>query len=241
MLEKLQGIVTDIRRHNDRHNVVTLYTRTRGRVAFLSSAGNGRQARLRQARLQPLAVIEAEVNYKDNKELQLLGEFNLLLVCDSIRFNPVKSALAMFVAEFLNHLTRTSPPDTAMWDYVAGAIKVLNGSTAAAANFHITLLVSLLPFAGIQPDLGTYAPGRWFDMQGGVFTDHRPLHGRCLAPDDARHIPVLYRISFGNYTRFRFSGQQRRRLLSLLLDYYALHLPGVSGLKSPEVLAEVFS
>lgn len=241
MLEKIQGIVIDIRRHNDRHNVVTLFTRQRGRVAFLSTAGSSYSARLKQARLYPLAIIETEVNFKTNRELQQLGSFQPILVADSLRLNPVKAAVAMFISEFLNHLLRTSPPDIAMWDYVANAISAFNASERGIGNFHLALLVTLLPFMGIQPDLNRIESAQWFDMQGGVFTDSRPLHNNFIPPEETLFIPLISRINFANYTRFRFNGGQRRLLLRRLLDYYALHLPGMTGLKSPDILAEMFS
>lgn len=241
MLEKLQGIVVDIRRHNDRHNVVTLFTRQRGRVAFLSSAASSHSARLRQARLYPLAIIETEVNFKKNRELQQLGSFQPIIVADSLRFNPVKASVVMFISEFLNHLLRTSPPDTAMWDYVANAISVFNASDRGIGNFHLALLITLLPFMGIQPDLTRGEATGWFDMQGGIFTDSRPLHNNFVPPEEAIFIPIISRMNFANYTRFRFNAVQRRLLLRRLLEYYALHLPGMTGLKSPDVLTDMFS
>ncbi|MDE5878198.1 MAG: recombination protein O N-terminal domain-containing protein [Muribaculaceae bacterium] len=241
MLEKIQGIVVDIRRHNDRHNVVTLFTRQHGRIAFLSTAGSTPAARLKQARLYPLAIIETEVNFKKNRELQQLRSFQPILVADSLRFNPVKATVVMFVSEFLNHLLRTSPPDPAMWDYVANAISVFNASERGIGNFHLTLLVTLLPFMGIQPDLNQGESSGWFDMQGGVFTDSRPLHNNFIPPEESIFIPLISRMNFANYTHFRFNGAQRRMLLRRLLDYYALHLPGMNSLKSPDVLADIFS
>ncbi|MBD5311455.1 MAG: DNA repair protein RecO C-terminal domain-containing protein [Muribaculaceae bacterium] len=241
MLEKLQGIVTDIRRHNDRHNVVTLFTRQRGRVAFLSTAGSSRSARLIQARLQPLAIIETEVNFKTTRELQQLGSFQPLLVADSLRFNPVKAAIVMFISEFLNHLLRASPPDENLWDYIANAISVFNSSERGTGNFHLALLVTLLPFMGIQPDLKKEGANYWFDMQGGVLTDSRPLHNNFLTPEEAVYVPLISRMNFANYPRFRFNAAQRRLILRRLLDYYALHLPGMTGLKSPDVLADLFN
>lgn len=241
MLEKLQGIVIDIRRHNDRHNVVTLFTRQRGRVAFLSTAGSGRSARLRQAGLHHLAIIETEVNFKTNRELQQLGSFQSLLLTDSLRFNPHKAAVAMFLSEFLNHLLRTAPPDPNLWDYVADAISVFNASERGIGNFHLTLLITLLPFMGIQPDLNREENGRWFDMQGGTLSISRPLHNNFLPPEEAVFVPLISRMNFANYTRFRFNAAQRRLLLRRLLDYYALHLPGMTGLKSPDVLIDLFS
>ncbi|MDE6682692.1 MAG: recombination protein O N-terminal domain-containing protein, partial [Muribaculaceae bacterium] len=50
-IERVTGIVTDIVRHNDRHNIVTLFRRSRGRVSFLSPAGSGKAGRARNARL----------------------------------------------------------------------------------------------------------------------------------------------------------------------------------------------
>lgn len=240
MLETLQGIVLETRRHTDRHNVVTLYTRSRGRVAFLSPAGTSKTARLRQARLQPLAVIETCVNFKENKDLQLLGDFHTVSVGDSLRFHPVKGAVVQFIAEFLLHLLRTSPPDPTLWDYLVGSFTLYNNSEKGVGNFHLALLVSLLPFMGIQPDLTIPSTTAWFDMQGGTFSPVPPLHNHYLLPDEARLVPLFSRMNFANYTRFRLNGSQRRRLLALLLEYYSLHLPGMGGLKSPEILAEVF-
>ncbi len=241
MLEKIQGIVIDIRRHNDRHNVVTLFTRQRGRVAFLSAAGSGRSARLKQARLHHLAIIETEVNFKANRELQQLGSFQPLLLTDSLRFNPLKASVAMFISEFLNHLLRTSPPDTNLWNYVANAISVFNASERGIGNFHLTLLITLLSFMGIQPDLNGAQAGSWFDMQGGILTPSRPLHNNFLPPEETVFVPLISRMNFANYTHFRFNAAQRRLLLRRLLDYYALHLPGMTGLKSPDILTDMFS
>ena len=40
---------------------------------------------------------------------------------------------------------------------------------------------------------------------------------------------------------YRFNGTERRQLLDRILRYYAIHFPGLSGLKSPDILSEVFS
>lgn len=101
--EKITGIVTDMIRHNDRHNVVTLFTRSRGRMSFLSPAGTGRTAAMRRAGLQLLSLVEAEVNVRGDRDLQLLGRFSSPHVWSDIYFNPVKSAVAMFLAEFINN------------------------------------------------------------------------------------------------------------------------------------------
>ena len=118
MTEKITGLVLDITRHSDRLSIVTLYTRSRGRLSFLSPVGSGKAGRLRQARLQPLAVIEADINFKATSELQRLGTFALHEVWSDLYFDPVKRLIALFLAEFLNRLMRATMPDELMWDYI---------------------------------------------------------------------------------------------------------------------------
>lgn len=240
MTEKFTGIVIDITRHTDKHNIVTLFTRSRGRVSFLSPASGGKTGKLRHARLQPLAVIEGDIRFKQNSELQRLGTFSLHTVYTDLYFNPVKQMLAMFLSEFLNRLLRASMPDEAMWDYVYESIRYLDAMDRHLADFHIVFMASLLPFAGIQPDPTDFREGYFLDMQAGVFTSTRPLHRDYLQGEDARLAALLCRINFSNFKVLRLTSEIRMRILERILHYYSLHFPGTGNLKSLSVIHEVF-
>lgn len=241
MTEKITGIVLDITRHSDRLSIVTLYTRSRGRLSFLSPMGSGKAARLRQARLQPLTVIDADINFKPVAELQRLGAFSLYEVWGEIYFDPVKRLIALFLAEFLNRLLRATMPDEMMWDYICDSLRLLDRMRKGVADFHITFLSSLLPFAGIQPDGSAYREGRVFDMQAGVFTDRLPAHSDYLKGEEARFAAVLSRINFSNVRALRLNGKLRSEILEKILRYYAIHFPGTSNLRSLDVIKEIFS
>lgn len=270
MLTKLTGIVIDCIMHSDRHNVLTLYTRTHGRMVFLSPAGAGRMARRRNALLQPLSLIETEVNIRPNREMQNLGPFTPAEIWRDIYFHPVKSALSLFLSEFLNRYLRDSPPDTATWDFIHASISALDRLDRGVANFHIWFLIRFLDYAGISPDLTDLDPalpginpslnqgysgsnpslsqgysdmerGDWFDMRTGSAVAYRPMHRDFLTPEETRLLPLLSRITLTNLHCFRFNAAQRRLLLQRLLQYYAIHFPGLSTLRSPAILTEVFS
>ena len=240
MTEKFVGIVLDVTRHSDRHNIVTLFTRSRGRVSFISPAGGGKSGRIRHARLQPLAVIEGDMNFRQNAELQRLGAFSLHTVWGDIYFNPVKQMLALFLSEFLNKLMRASMPDENTWDYVFNAIRLLDSMKSGVADFHIVFLSSLLPFAGIQPDAKEYTPGDYLDMQSGNFTPTRPPHRDFLQGEEAQFAARLCRINFSNFRILRLNSNLRLSTLQKLLHYYGLHFPGCANLKSLSVIHDVF-
>ena len=240
-IEKITGIVTDVIKYSDKHNVITLFTRDQGRVSLLSSAGNSKTARVRNASLLPLSVISAAINFNPSRDLQFLGKFSREILWKDIYFNPIKSAIGIFLAEFLNSYLRQSPPDPRLWDFIIHAVNCLDRRKKGLANFHIAFLIDFLSFAGIRPDLSDWRDDAWFDMQGGAMTVFLPAHRNYLTPSQASVLPVLARMNLRTSSIFRFSASQRRELLSRLLQYYSLHFPGLSNLKSPAILSEVFN
>ena len=132
-IERITGIVTDVLKHSDRHNIVTVFTRERGRMALLSSAGQGKAARVRNASLLPLSVISADVNINPGRELQFLGRFQRERLWKDLYFSPVKSAIALFLSEFLNAYVRNSGPDPHLFDFLLSAISRLDALRSEAA------------------------------------------------------------------------------------------------------------
>lgn len=240
-IEKIKGIVTDTVKYNDRHNIVTLFTREHGRVSFLSPAGTGKTAKLRNASLMNLSVISADINFNPTRELQFLGRFQREFLWKDIYFNPVKSSIALFIAEFVNNYSRQLGPDPALWDYVLQSVKMLDDGRGSQANFHLGFLTGFMEFAGIRPDLSEWREDAWFDMRGGTMTILTPTHNDVLIPADARIILLLSRLNIRTAPVFRFNSGQRRQLLQGLLRYYSLHFPGMANLKSPEILSELFA
>lgn len=245
MLERIEGIVTDIVKHNDRHNVVTLFTRTRGRMAFLVPVGASKSGRMRNASLQLMAVLSADVNVRQGKELYTLRQVQPVRLWHGIYSHPVKTALLFFITEFCHRLLRQYPADEKLWEYLIGVLELLDEiDSRRCANFHIAFLVRLMPLAGIEPAVSAPEPDERFDMISAEMVDaHRRAFLRrvqLLDEKESRAIPTLMRMNFSNMHRFRFSAAQRSEVLTRILDYYAVHLPIGSEYKSLEVLHELF-
>lgn len=246
MIEKIEGIVIDKIRHNDTHNVVTLYTLTRGRMAFLSPVGKSKSGRTRNATLSLMSVVGASVNIRGDRELHTLRNPEPLRLWHGIYASPVKSSLIFFLAEFSNRLLRQYPADEKLWSFINGSLEHLDVmSEAEVANFHLAFLIGLLPLAGISPAVSSWKPGDRFDMLSGeMVTDNHPMflqRRRLLSESQSSMVPKLLRMNFSNMRRFRFSRTGRQELLDHILDYYACHLPLSREFKSLTVLREMFS
>ena len=240
MGEKITGIVLNVRKYNDRNCIVTLYTRERGRLSFISPLGSGKSANVRRARLQPLSVISTEINYKTTSELQRLGSIANAEVWTNMYFHPIKSSLVLFISEFLYKLLNATMPDPQLFDFLIDSLRLLDGMEENITDFHIPFLVSLLSFSGIQPDARGYRPGYVFDFASGGFVPEFEANGIFLSGEEATAVSFIARINFSNMKRLRLNSMNRRQILYGLLNYYSYHFPGLGSLKSPEILREVF-
>ncbi|MCM1475276.1 MAG: recombination protein O N-terminal domain-containing protein [Muribaculaceae bacterium] len=240
MQEKISGFVIDIVRHNDRHNVVTLFSRSRGRVAFLSPVGKGSRGAGRAARIAPLAWLDAEVNFRPGRDLQILSGVSLHRVWHRLYFDPLRTPLVIFISDFLNRLLRVSAPDEFTFDYIASFLSFLDSTLHSTANLHLSLLLGLLEFMGISPLLQNLKPGQWLDMRAGLPSDVRPSHPDYLSPSDVVRLPDLMRMQPINAHLFRLTSDQRVYILNNLLKYYQIHLPGILPIKSLPILQSLF-
>ena len=240
MIEKLQGVVLRTIKYNDKNAIVRVYTDSRGIMAFLLPQGNGRTARQKRALFQPMSLVEIVSDVRSGRDLHNIKEARCLHPMAGLHTDPAKNAVALFITELLSNAIVEQERNPRLFAYIAGSIQLLDRTDKGIANFHICFLYNLGVFIGIEPDSGTYRPGRIFDMEGGVFTDRRPPHGHFIEGEEAEAVYQLSRITFANMHLFRFNRGQRNRLLQLTLDYYRLHNSSIGELHSPAVLADLF-
>lgn len=238
--ERVTAIVLGTVKHSDRSNILTVYTADKGRMAFVVSASKGRNANMLRARTLPLSMVEITYRPAPGVELQRASSVAPLHLFADIYFHPMKNAVGIFLAEFMSRLLRDTAPDPLMFQFVRNSLLVFERLDAGVANFHIAFLVNCASFAGIYPDITTYRRGMVFDMQQGCFTSEIPLHQDWLQADQSEQLLTLCRINYLNLRRFRFTREQRNQILDGILHYYAIHLPGMGKLKSPDVLRECF-
>lgn len=241
MIEKLQVVVLRTIKYNDKNAIVRVYTDMHGVMAFLLPQGNGKVARQRRALFQPLSLVEIVADIRQGRDLYNIKEARCLQPLHSLHADPVKNAVALFVTELLSAVIVEQERNPALFSFVAGSVVFLDRANDGIANFHICFLYNLGVFVGIEPDRDTYRPGCVFDMEGGVFSSCRPVHGHYVEGVEAEAVYRLSRITYANMHLFRFNRGQRNRLLQLTLDYYRLHNSALGELHSPAVLADLFS
>ena len=240
MYEKLRGIVLNTVRYSDKHNIVHIYTDGRGLMSFAVPLGKTQAARMRNAMLMPLSLVNIEASVDNGRDLARLREVQRNFPLATIYSDPVKNAVALFISELLAHVIQEPEGNAYLFRYIEQAVQLLEQMPDKIANFHICFLYHLGAHLGIQPNLESYRQGYWFDMTEGVFTPAAVGGHALLQPQEAQVIHLLSRMTFSNMGVFRFNRDERNRMLDLIISYYRLHNAAIGTLRSPDILKQLF-
>ncbi len=240
MYEHICAVVLHVIKYSDKNSIVHVLTSERGRMSFLLPQGSSKSAKMRNAIFMPLSIIEFEARILPNRDIHTFRSPQLMLPLTGIYGDPIKNAIAMFMAEIVERGVQGGEETDSLYKYLVGSIQLLDKIEDGKANFHICFMFHLGAFLGIQPDTYTYKDGSWFDMENGMFTEYMPLGDKSLPPSEAKVIMLLSRMNFSNMYLFAFNRVQRNEILDLMIKYYQLHNSTIGSLRSPDILKQLF-
>ncbi len=241
MLQKTTGIVLHVLKYNDTSNIVEIYTEVSGRASFLVPVPRSRKSPVKLVLFQPLALVEFEADFHAKSSLYKIKEARSHYPFSSIPYDPYKSAIALFLAEFLYRAIREEVENAPLFAYLKHSIQWLDACNGNFANFHLVFLMRFSRFLGLYPNLDDYHAGDYFDLLNSCFTSLRPrMHAAYIGPQEAARISSLMRMNYETMHLFGMNRAERARCLHILNEYYRLHLPDFPALKSLVVLHELF-
>ena len=247
MYRPLNCIALRTVRYSDRNSILSVYTLQQGRMSLLVPAGTGKAAARLRALLMPLGRFDCIADIRNGRDIHTFRDVRPVVLPPAS--DPLRASIAMFVTDMLTALLREAQEDAPLFGYVDRALRRLActeriGSRGAErplpasslSNFHICFLIRLTRFLGIEPDWGSYAPGRVLDLPGGVFRAVPPPHRRFLPPGEAAAAFQLGRMNFRNMGRFCMNRFERNTILDRILLYYQTHYPSLPEPSSLEIL-----
>lgn len=245
MLHKTRGVVLHNIKYSETSVVAYIYTELFGRQTYLINGIRSRKSKGKMAMLSPLSLLDMQVYYRPNKQMQRIAEMSPKPHLVSIPFDPVKGSIAMFLSEILYKSLKQEESDPAMFQFLHHAIAYfdLAENSTQKANFHLIFLFYLSRHLGFFPESNYSSTHELFDLLNGSFVIVPPIHNAYLSVADSRLLQLLFDTTsdFTFKTQHTISQNKRTRLLNLLLRYYAHHIEGIDNIKSLDVLKEVFA
>jgi len=241
MLDKTRGIVLHQIKYTDSGIIVQMYTKKFGRQSFLIKGMRNRKTGKHNILFQPMFILDIELYYKQNRDMQSLKEFSVSFTPYNIYNNIKKSSVAIFLGEVLTSVLKEESPHEELFEFIKESIMYFDMSNEGYANFHIAFLAGLSSFLGFEPGPRLDREDAFFDMTNGVFVSLPPVHGNYANEEITNILADFFVASYDTISNIALTGKMRNDVLEALVKFYSLHLPGLKKIKSLEVLKEVFS
>ncbi len=242
-MERLRGIVLRTVKYGDSSIIVDMLTDGRGRMSVMTrrtSRPTAEGSRIPPSQLMPLSLLEFDCNIHGQGHMPHPHAITCYHTYTSLQSQPVKTTLALFIAEFLSYALKEETGNQLLYQYLEQSFKWLDTAEHRFANFHLVLLIRLTRFIGIMPNIQRTGKNLYFDLINSEYSTTQPLHPHYLNPDETRRLPYMLHMNYDNMHLYALSRHQRRRCLEIINEYYRLHLPGFRELQSIEILSEIF-
>ena len=122
-------------------------------IWFMSKSGKNAS---RNTLLQPLTQLEFQAEYIPTESLQHIKEIKNLAPYGDIPRNPQKSAIALFLSEFLTYALKGEQDNPSLFRYLTQSLNWFdNAPEGSYANFHIAFMIGTAAYTGICPNADT--------------------------------------------------------------------------------------
>lgn len=241
MHTKTRAIVLRAIKYGDSKLIVDMLTEEHGRVSFAVNVSARGKSKGKKMFFQPLSLLEIELDYRMQTELQKLHSVSFSNPFLSLQTDAIKLSEALFVAEIIYYSTREEQQNLPLFHFIEQSLRWLDEAKNGYSNFHLVFLLGLTRHIGFEPNTEEAGLNSFFDLRNGYFCTAPPLHQDFVMPQEARLLSTLMRLSYATMHVFRMSQAERNRCLDLFMRYYRLHVPGFPELKSLEVLHELWA
>lgn len=241
MLHSTRGIVIHTTKYSETSIIARIFTEQFGMQSYLIKGIRRAQSRLKPALFQPLTILDLIVYHRQKSSLQNLKEANYLYPYQSIPFDISKSSIALFINELIYKTIREEESNPELFDFLLRTCISLDTMASPGNYYHLLFALRFTKYLGFMPQLNYSGSNKIFNMQEGTFQEVFPDHTYFL---DEAQSAIFFQL-FDNHAEvsenIRISANHRDLLLERILTYYQLHVPGFTGMKSPQVLHTVLS
>lgn len=221
MIFKTRGIVFRLTKFRETSIIVTIFTEQFGLQSYIVNGVRSKSARNKIALYQPLTLLNLVVYHRERANIERIKELSCLHPYRTLTADVKKSALAIFINELLNKTVKDESHGGELFQFLFESLVALDSLQEGYENFHLIFMLKLARYLGF-----------------GVFNANEVLGGRVTDAETERKLNDLLQANYDTF--LKMNNYQRRKLLELLLKFYAEHMEHLGEIKSVQVLREVF-
>jgi DNA repair protein RecO (recombination protein O) len=244
-IHKTKGIILRTVKYGETSIITTVYTELFGVQSYIVKGvrQTSKKTSSKANYFQPATVLQMEVYHHQQKQLQFIKEYQLAVNYQTLFYDVVRNAIAVFVVEVIQHTLKQPEANPDLYDLLESTLIAIDaGSATTVANIPLYFILQLATALGFQIQGNFSEQTRVLNLQEGFFEMQEPLHNNFLKDEMAAIVSVLQQTcSISDLEKIALNQQKRRELLQALQLYLSLHVQDFGTLKSFQILQEVLA
>ncbi len=242
---KTKGIVLRTVKYGETSIITTVYTELFGLQSYIVK-GVRQSSKKNQGKanyFQPASILQMEVYHNELKQLQFVKEFQWENIYNTIFFNVIRNAVAVYIVELLQHCIKQPEANPELFYLTEETLLAVDTSTESiVANIPIYFTLQLSSALGFLIRENFSSTNHTLDLKEGTFTNNIPTHTNYVTGEEVAAIANLISIkNIDDLKNIQFNKTQRRQILQYLQTFMTLHVEGFAQLRSIEVLQQIIS
>jgi len=238
MIVSTSGIVLSKLKYKDSDLIVKCYTASNGVVSFLVRCSfSSKKSKLRPAYFQLLSIIDFEMDFKINRNLQYIKSLNSRHIYISLHSEIVKSTVALFISEILVGVLKQEEADENLYSYIESSL-IWFDTITKNSFFHQQFLMGLTKYLGVYPS-SLNSDFSFFNLETGEY-QNKKSNDYCISGEKLNQFNLILGTKFDESNKILMDNVQKKETLNMILLYYKFHLQGFKNPRSLDILNQVF-
>ena len=175
-LYSTKGIVLNQIKYLNNSIIANIFTEKFGRQAFIIKGLRSKKSKIKANLFQPLFLLDMEIYYKMNRNLQSVKEIKNISPFSTIPYDYNKNAMAIFLAEVLYKTIKEEEANINLFEFLFNSIKLFDTLDNKFINFHLLFLINLSRYLGFYPNNNFSEYKVFFDLKNGEFVENDSSH-----------------------------------------------------------------
>ena len=251
MIVSSEAIVLKSMKFRDTSKIVTLYTKSFGKISVLAKGARGGKSKFGSS-LEPMSYVQAVFYKKEHRDLHLLSQADHIEVFREIGSDQLKLSLGWCLIEVLHASMHEEEKNEDVFSLTVSALRSLNATQHNPASILLCYFLRLCSQFGFQWDVERCSscsaltlaklldkPPFLFDLESGVLfcaNCSRGLVGVRISSEDVSMVIALLKGDVFEAQHVQMGASSALRLLHLIIEYIRKHVSGMKKIKSYQMV-----
>ncbi len=244
MLHKTKGIILRTIKYGETSIIASVYTESFGLQSYIVKGVRkaSKKTSSKENFFLAAAILDMQVYHNELKNLQFIKEFQWAFLYQTIFFDVIKNAVAMYIVELFHHCIKQPENNSELFYFLNNSLINLDEKNKSfTANLPLFFTLHLGRLLGFEFN-GKFSEAMpVLDLIEGSFVKDIPLHSYFLQNDEARITSQIASANFDELEKIQLNKKMRRELLQSYLQYISFHISDFKTLKSIAVLQQILS